>query len=71
MATRITITTDEEPKKPSSNWVLRICLLLLILGAGVVLVKRPHLLQMGRPALRKLLELILLLFKALYTWLPD
>lgn len=71
MATRITITTDEDPKKPSSNWGLCWCLLLLALGGGVVLVKRPILLQMGRPALRKLLELILLLFKALYTWLPD
>ena len=71
MATRITITTDEDPKKTSSNWGLCWCLLLLALGGGVVLVKRPLLLQMGRPALHKLLELILLLFKALYTWLPD
>jgi len=70
MATRISITTDEDPKKPSSNLGL-CCCLLLALGAGVVVIKRPALLQMIRPILGKLLELVLLLFKAFYTWLPD
>lgn len=70
MATLTTTTKYEDPKKPSSNWGVCCCLLLLSIGA-VVVVKRPILLQMGRPALRKLLELILLLFKALFTWLPD
>jgi hypothetical protein len=44
--------------------------LLLAIGA-VVLFKRPQLWLQVRLALRKLLELILLLFKALFTWLPD
>lgn len=70
MATLTTTTKYEDPKKPSSNWGGCGCLLLLSIGA-VVVVKRPILLQMGRPALRKLLELILLLFKALFTWLPE
>ena len=70
MATLTTTTKYEDPKKPSSNWGGCGCLLLLAIGA-VVLFKRPLLWLQVRLALRKLLELILLLFKALFTWLPD
>jgi hypothetical protein len=71
MATCTTITTtDGGPKKPSSNFGLY-CFLLLVLGAGVVVIRRPALLQMIRPILLKLLELVLLLFKAFYLWLPE
>ncbi len=70
MATLTTTTKYEDPKKPSSNWGVCCCLLLLSIGA-VVVFKRPLLWLQVRLALRKLLELILLLFKALFTWLPD